>query len=235
MMTIAVVDDDYKMLAKFSEILGRYYGTGNVIQQDYVNGLEFVRSLSEGLPNIVFMDIEMDVMNGREAIEKLREKDRNENTFVVFISSHTDKLVPFFSLHPFDFLVKPFSDKEVFAVLDKIKEHMEKDRKTITLIIDRKEVNIPVSDVKWVQSLAHRLEIKTCTSEEPLYCYEKLNTFYPKLEAASDDFLRIHASFAVNKRYITRFTQKEIYVNDQVFTISLKFRAEVIMKLHERL
>ena len=95
MITIAIVDDDYKMLAKFSEILGRYYGTGNVIQQDYVNGLEFVRSLSEGLPNIVFMDIEMDLMDGREAIEKLREKDRNENTFVVFISSHTDKLVPF--------------------------------------------------------------------------------------------------------------------------------------------
>ncbi|MBR4605754.1 MAG: response regulator transcription factor [Lachnospiraceae bacterium] len=235
MISISVVDDDCQTIAKFTAILERYYGTGNYIQQDFTNGREFVESLSEGLPNIVFMDIEMDFMNGEDAVRKLREKDINECTFVVYVSSHTERLAPFFALHPFDFLVKPFKDKAVYEILDKINERMDKEKKTCTLIIDRKEVSIPVNDIMWIQSQGHRLEVKVSTSEVPLYCYGKLNDLYLELEAICDDFLRVHASYAVNRRYITKFMHNEVYLKDKVFPVSVRFRTEVTMKLHERL
>lgn len=235
MMSIAVVDDDDRVLARFTSILERYFGAENYVQQDFSNGQEFIDSLAGGLPNIVFMDIEMKLMNGKDAVHKLREKDINESTFVIYVSSHTDQLVSFFSLHPFDFLVKPFSDEDVFAILRKISDRISKDNKTCTLMIDRKEVGIHVSDVIWVQSQGHRLEVKTCTGEKSYYCYGKLNDFYRSLEELSDDFIRIHTSYVVNRKYITKFTQSEVFVKEQAFPISTKYKMEMTMKLHERL
>ncbi|MBQ2099603.1 MAG: response regulator transcription factor [Lachnospiraceae bacterium] len=234
-MTIAIVDDDYQILARLTGILDQYYGARNYELQEYSDGLEFIQSLSEGLPDIVFMDIEMNVIDGREAVKKLRERDAAENTYVVYVSSHTEQLAAFFSLHPFDFLVKPFEDAAVRAILNRIRERMESSKKTCKLIIDRKEVNVAINDIMWVQSLGHRLEVKTRSGEEPLYCYGKLNELYEKLEATCDDFLRIHASFLVNRRFITKYTQREVYIKDQAFAISTKFRSDVIIKLHERL
>ncbi len=235
MIMIAVVDDDYQVIAQFTKILGRYYGAGKYLQQDFTNGAEFVESLDEGLPNIVFMDIEMKMMGGREAVQKLRERDINESVFVIYVSSHTEHLVPLFPLHPFDFLEKPVTDKAVISILDKIGERMNAENRTCKLIVDRKEINVNVNDVAWVQSQGHRLEIKTCTGAMPYYCYGKLDDLLRTLNDACDDFLRIHASYVVNRRYITKFTQKEVYVEDRAFPISVKFRNEIIMKLHERL
>ena len=235
MVAIDIVDDDYQMLSRFTALLEQYYGTGNYFQQDFTNGLEFVKSLEEGLPNIVFMDIEMKLMDGEEAVRRLREKDVNESTFVIYVSSHTERLAPFFSLHPFDFLVKPFTDKAVFDILDKIADRINMENRTCTLIVDRKEIHIAVGDIAWIQSQGHRLEVKTCSSEIPYYCYGKLNDLCRTLDGICDDFLRIHASYVVNRRYITKFTQNEVYLKDQVFPVSSRFKNEITMKLHERL
>ena len=100
---------------------------------------------------------------------------------------------------------------------------MEAEKKTLTLTIERKEISIPIRDIMWLQSQAHRVEVKTCTREAPFYSYGKLNDLFQQLEGICDDFLRIHSSFVVNRRYITKFTQSDVFIENQVFSISYKF------------
>lgn len=233
MLHISIVDDDYRIVAQLTDILRQYYGAGNYTQEDYSNGLEFEQALRESHPDIVFMDIEMEPVNGEEAVRKLRETDVNENVFVIFISSHTEQLAPLFSLHPFDFLVKPVKAVDVTKLLDKIKARQENRKRTVSLVIGRKEVHLPAGDIMWIQSEGHRLEIRTCTEEVPLYHYGKLNDLYSGLEEISPDFLRIHASYVVNRKFITKFTQDTVFIQEKEFPISKKYRAEITLKIHE--
>lgn len=235
MLRIAIVDDDYRVIAGLTDILSGYYGAGKYIQDDYANGLEFVQSLKENCPDIVFMDIEMGLMDGKDAVKRLRELDAYENTYVIYVSSHTDNLTSLFALHPFDFIVKPFTQEDVFRVLDKISEHIVDDAKTLQLMVNRKEMKIPVNDIMWVQSLAHRLEIKLVGLQDPMYSYCKLNDLAEQLEALSQDFMRIHTSYIINRRYVTKYTQSMMYIEDVEFPISRKYRTEITMKIHERL
>ena len=235
MLHISIVDDDYRIIAQLTDILRKYYGAGNYTQEDYSNGQEFEQALGESHPDIVFMDIEMEPVNGEEAVRKLRETDVNENVYVIFISSHTERLAPLFSLHPFDFLVKPVKADDVTKILDKIKARQEKRKRTVPLVIGRKEVHLPVGDILWIQSEGHRLEIRTRTEEVPLYHYGKLNDLYFRLAEISPDFLRIHASYVVNRKFITKFTQDTVFIQEKEFPISKKYRAEITIKIHEGL
>ena len=192
MHRIAIVDDDNRITLKISAILEKYYGKNSYMEEEYANGAEFIQEFTEFRPNIVFMDIEMDQMNGEEAVRILREWDIHENVFVVYVSSHQECLAPLFALHPFDFLLKPFSEEDMIAILQKIRRKMDRQKNTLTFVADRKEMTVHVEDIVWIQSVAHRLEIKLCTEENPVYSYGKLNDLWPKLEGMGEDFLRIH-------------------------------------------
>ena len=235
MLHISIVDDDYRVIAQLTDILRQYYAAEGYTQEDYSNGLEFCQSLGENCPDIVFMDIEMEPVNGKEAVKKLREADVNENVFVIFISSHTEQLAPLFSLHPFDFLVKPFDTADVKEILDKIKLRLAKRKRTISLVIGRKELHLPADDIMWIQSVGHRLELQTSAEETPLCHYGKLKDLYSELAEISPDFLRIHASYVVNRKYITKYTQDTIFIREKAFPISAKYRTEITLKIHEGL
>lgn len=233
MHRIAIVDDDNRITLKISAILEKYYGKNSYIEEEYVDGAEFIREFSEFRPNIVFMDIEMCQMNGEEAVRRLREWDIHENVFVVYVSSHQECLAPLFALHPFDFLVKPFCEEDVMRLLVKIQKKMELQKNTLTFIVDRKEITVHVEDIVWIQSIAHKLEIKLCTELNPIYTYGKLNDLWSKLESMGDGFLRIHASFVVNRSFVTKYTQKAVYIGEREIPVSAKYRSEVTRRIFE--
>lgn len=235
MLHIAVVDDDYRVLAEITEIIRMYYKETEYEQFDFSNGLEFVHSLEQYRYDIVFMDIEMEFMNGAEAIKRLREKDKQESTYVIFISSHTDHLIPLFSLHPYDYLVKPFDKSKVMEILSKITEEVQDDYNVITLTVNRKTESFPVSDIMVIESMGHFLKIAMKSQTDDLICYMKLSQLEKKLGELSSDFLRIHVSFLVNRRYITKYTQKSVFVMDKEYPISLRYRERITEKIHERL
>ena len=235
MHRIAIVDDDNRIAIKISAILEKYYGKNSYMEEEYVNGAEFIREFPEFRPNIVFMDIEMGQMNGEEAVRRLREWDIHENVFVVYVSSHQECLAPLFALHPFDFLVKPFCDEDVIRVLKKIQKKMERQKTSLTFIADRKEITVHVEDIVWIQSIAHKLEIKLCTEMIPIYTYGKLNDLWSKLESMGDEFLRIHASFVVNRSFVTKYTQKAVYIDKMEIPVSAKYRSEVMRRIFETL
>lgn len=56
----------------------------------------------------------------------------------------------------------------------------------IMVIIDRREVSIPVCDIMWLQSVAHRVEIKLRTQEEVMFTYAKLNELYTRINLEND-------------------------------------------------
>lgn len=228
MYRIAVVDDDYRVITKLTRILSGYFGENAYLQDDYGDGLEFVRNLDGSSYDIVFVDLEMPLMNGEDAVRILRSYDPSEKVCVIYMSDQTDRLVSLFAQHPFAFLVKPVQYSEVYAVMDKVLQRRMDRTAYLTVVADRREVRIPVYDILWLQSAGHRVEIKLRSQEQSLYTYTKLNELYKSLKVLEKSFLRIHHSFVVNRAYVTKYTPDSVHVRDRVFSISLKYRQDVI-------
>lgn len=65
--------------------------------------------------DIVFMDIEMSVLNGIETAKKIRKS--NQKMVIIFVTDYQEYVYDVFDVLPFRFLRKPCSEEEVLAVL----------------------------------------------------------------------------------------------------------------------
>ncbi len=113
---VLIVDDSLtvrKATAKFLQKKGYESATAE-------NGLEAIKYLeTEVLPAIILLDIEMPVMDGFEALQRIKNIDYLKDIPVVIISSRAvDKHINFAkSIGALDFLGKPFSEEKLFEIL----------------------------------------------------------------------------------------------------------------------
>ena len=86
------------------------------------NGQEAFDLYKEHLPEIVFLDLTMPVMNGFEALSKIKEFDKNAK--VVIISADIQKLSmdKALQLGAFNFIKKPIDLEKMQQILGKINE-----------------------------------------------------------------------------------------------------------------
>ena len=86
------------------------------------NGLEALELYKELLPKIAFLDLTMPVMDGFEALEKIKEFDKDAK--VVIISADIQKLSmdKALQLGAFNFIKKPIDLEKMQQILGKINE-----------------------------------------------------------------------------------------------------------------
>lgn len=121
---VLVVDDSLtvrKATTKFLVKLGYDVATAE-------NGLDSIKYLEkEIIPGIILMDIEMPIMDGFEALQRIKSVDYLKDIPVVIISSRAvDKHINYAkSIGALDFLGKPFNEEKLFKILEqnlKLKE-----------------------------------------------------------------------------------------------------------------
>jgi CheY-like chemotaxis protein len=84
------------------------------------NGLEALEAYKKILPKITFLDLTMPVMDGFEALEKIKEFDKDAK--VVIISADIQKLSmdKALQLGAFNFVKKPIDATKMQQILEKI-------------------------------------------------------------------------------------------------------------------
>jgi signal transduction histidine kinase/DNA-binding response OmpR family regulator len=117
-LSVLVVDDDEYNIVVLKNLLP----SPPLSVQVAVNGRAALECVREGHPDIVFMDVEMPVMGGTDAVRAIRalQAERGEApSFIAAFSAHDDDATRADCLAAgFDvYLAKPASREEVFAVL----------------------------------------------------------------------------------------------------------------------
>jgi PAS domain S-box-containing protein len=120
-----------------------------------VNGKEGVEKFKEGDFDLVLMDIEMPVMNGKDALLKILEYEKEnglEHTPIVALTAHassefrTNSLKLGFD----DYLVKPIEDRPLNQVLSK---YLEKSAMTLDISKISQSLNLPEDVFEEIVSL----------------------------------------------------------------------------------
>lgn len=162
-----------------------------------------------------FLDIKLIDYSGIELAKQIREIENYLFTPIIFITAlPTKELEAFRQIHCYDYLIKPFSEKEVQIVFEKIiKNYIPQRYEEPVLKLERKGfINIiKQKDIIYMEFKDRKICISTL-KEKIYYAGKALSQMSSEL---SDDFIQVHQAFIINKKFIK-------YINLQNNEISLE-------------
>jgi two-component system response regulator LytT len=124
-MTIrALIVDDEQLAREELEYLLRRADDVQVVAQGK-NGVEAVDLIRTHQPDVVFLDVQMPVLDGFAVLKKLLDKNRKTPLpNIVFATAFDKYAVRAFEVNAVDYLLKPFEEARVRQTLQKIKARL---------------------------------------------------------------------------------------------------------------
>jgi CheY-like chemotaxis protein len=103
-----IVDDSLDSRMLLGRILTKAFGA-RIIEAEH--GKEALRKLSTEKPDVVFLDYEMPIMNGKETLKAIRSISEYKNLPIVMVTSHDEKdlVRELLSYGVSAYLIKPIS------------------------------------------------------------------------------------------------------------------------------
>ena len=216
MITLALVEDtafDRRMLRDCIDQYSMETGTSFTITE-YNNGRDFLDHCHDA-PDLIFMDIVMDEMDGMSTARKLRQT--NDSSLLVFVTSMLQYAVQGYSVDAMDFLVKPVSYPLFKLCMDRVVKKLQQNAPALLRFSNRDgSWSIPAAEISYIESLDHKIYVHTKDRMLPvdgtLAAMEK--------QVASLPFFRCHVSYLVNLAFVERISGNDVWVNGERLSIS---------------
>lgn len=161
MITVAICDDSKPMLESMKACLEEY---GNTINHElhifsFESGEELLNNYNCRY-DIIFLDIKMPGMNGIEAAEKIREKDKK--VIIIFLTSLIQYALDGYKVNASNYLIKPIQKKRLKMEMDRwISELEQKEEPFITVRNDSGTYKILLKSIRYVETYNRNLLIHT--------------------------------------------------------------------------
>lgn len=227
MLKIAICEDEKRYADDLEWCLQVWAtNTGNNIKtRKFDNGIPLLSCIDvNGMFDVIFLDVEMDKMNGLETAAKIREKDFV--TTLIFVSQYESYYKEAYNVHPFHFLSKPINSKKLEETMDSFMVMKRQAIETFTFNINKARYSLQLNDIIYFYSESRHV---TAVCKEQKYTfYRKLNDVQKELEKKDNRFLRIHQSYLVNMKYVKEFHYREVVLfNGQSLYISKENRRKM--------
>lgn len=108
-MKILIIEDHPKL----RENISKYLKANSYLPESAFNWKEALEKISYSKYDLIVLDVNMPIMNGREFMKKFREKDKKTPVIALTSNSMLDDKVEMFDLWVDDYLTKPFELKEL--------------------------------------------------------------------------------------------------------------------------
>lgn len=211
-----IVDDEPAARARIARLLAQDAEVELVTECR--NGQEALEAVNKHRPDLLFLDVQMPVMNGLETVDRIAN---DRMPFVVFVTAHDQYALKAFDVNAVDYLLKPYDDDRFFASLDKAKkfidmrmnsqltgrlmnlmrEHMHASSETMEQFVIKekgREHKIPVDDILYLRAEGNYLNLQL---KDRHFLYRMtMNAVETELDPVR--FLRIHRSYLVNLAHV---------------------------------
>lgn len=245
-MKALIVDDEKPARDRMTRLLQT--APNVVIIGEASNGMEALEKITELSPDVVFLDIDMPLLNGVETAAALQ----GHAVKIVFVTAYQDYALRAFDLHAVDYLVKPVESSRLQATLKKLDASLGASTR-----VELKEVMALLEREKPMQSVALKsgtrfLVFKTVQVSALIACDnyvevldgqqrvlvdERLDTLDEKLRASG--FVRIHRSSLINLSFVRELRRegdrKYTAVLSDYFHTELAVSRENLQKLKDLL
>ena len=210
----AIVEDSNVHRILLENIIGKSQYLD--LTYSFNSSTEALKKINNLSIDLVFLDIEMPVMNGFEFLERLKI-----NTQVIIVSQNPKYALDAFEFNVTDFLLKPYNKNRfeiaVSKALEKAKS-IEVNNHESKLVIKHnlKKVELNIHNIDWIEALGDY--VKVVTAERNYVVLSTMRAFHKKID--SEKFIRIHKSYIVNLKMVERYNHEFVEIRDKKIPIS---------------
>lgn len=163
--------------------------------------------------DIVFLDIDMPQMSGIELARKLH--DLQPNVIIIFITNFIQYAPDGYEVGAFRYLMKDQIYNKLNYYFDLAVKEVVKRRRIITIQINGEHIDIPVSNILYMESQGRLIVMHLTNNFRTSYqFYGNMTELEQKLEILG--FLRVHKSYLVNMEYIEIFQCKKLELKGKI-------------------
>ena len=234
MLRIAICDDEEIICRQLEDMLFEIGDRINlkIESEIFYSGEELYRFLFRGNRyDIIFLDIELNRINGVEVGRRIRDELKDEFTQIVYISCNEGYAMELFDVRPLNFIIKPLGEEKIEAVLTKAAKLLDKENKFFEYRNGNVTFSVPLREILYFES---------CGRKVNMILENEIKTFYGKLSSVEDkvkncDFIIIHKSYLINFNYCTEYNYEYVKMsNQEILTISQNNRKAVRERLLQR-
>lgn len=233
MLKICICDDDMAfgtMIEAFIEEYASKIDGMNVEIDLYESGASLVHAVLDRKEyyQILFLDMEMQGLNGIETAQKIRAVDKE--LYIIYITSYEKYSLESFKVSPFRYMLKPIDKDDFQAILALVIEEIMMNRQFLFFKYHNVQYQIKCNTIISITSEKGRiLHISSSDSETPFIFYGKIKEIEKELNVLL--FVKVNPGTIVNLHYVHIITKDVIKMdNGELYSISRGQKQEVKAK-----
>jgi DNA-binding LytR/AlgR family response regulator len=231
--SIAIVEDDVFVARDLEELLGEL---GYIVSFVAHSAGDAIHKIKDKKPELVLMDIQLnDAIDGVHLAGIFKTEYKIP---VIFTTAFSDAktLERVKNVSPFGYIIKPYAEANIRVAVELAFTRISEEKAKGDLNTDdycfinsvNGMIKIATEDILYIEAFDYYSNVFTATEK----ILAKM-TLKEVLDALNNkDLLRIHKSYAVNVRHVTKIKYNEVYIGAVKIPIGRAYKDEVMQKLH---
>ena len=196
------------------------------LRGEYKDALDAMPGLVRYAVDLIFLDINMPNLSGINFYKSLAEKP-----LVIFTTAYPEFALDGYELNAVDYLMKPIAFGRFFQAVQKVKDRINISSKVngyMMLKVDKKLYRTSFSDILFFEALGDY--VKVHLSDQVLIITHTMKKLLTELP--TDQFIRTHKSFIINKSKVQYVEGNRLKVGTQMVAIGQVYREQVLAAFH---
>ena len=208
-MRIAICDDEELYRVELKTILDKLLINVDYNIDTFDDGNRLIESFKAQPYDLLFLDIEMPVVDGITLAKSLRAI--SEKVFIVFLTSHVEYAIEGYEVNALRYLTKPVDIDKLKEVIRYVQEKQGASRQLI-IKEDGEELLININDVIYLESMNQNVRIVT-TQGEHVIRYN-IGDFEEQLK--NDGFFRSHRGYLISLAKVKKLSKNDVIMEGDV-------------------
>lgn len=219
MIRYAIIDDEpiaHSIIEEFAKEISSLEKVGNCY--DAFKAIDLLRKKDVEL---LFLDINMPKITGFEMLKTLKNPPK-----IIVTTAYKEFALEGYEFQVSDYLLKPFTFSRFLKAVNTVLEYKESNSASrgiskdfIIIKVDKKKHRVKLSDIQFIEAQGNYCKVVTKTGN--LLTLRGISDFQ---SALSEQFLRVHNSFIVNKDYVTAVEGNRVFIDKETIPVGRTYK-----------